>query len=167
MLKPNEGFIFNFFILLCWAVLSGSSRGVSEVSGHLLRQSQGILTSNTLSLSPKVLLQGRVLLGQELYRVYLPFLQSICFMQLVEGPVHSSSLSSLWPAFVGDFDCLNFDPCPFFPFFPFLSLSWVLSFSKVWQGFITLLTIKTEASFYIKKFLHDTWWVSDGYHTKK
>jgi hypothetical protein len=74
----------------------------------------------------------------------------------VEGPVLSCSLSSLWPAFVGLFACLNFDPCPLFPF---LSLSWVLSFSKVWHGFIILLTIKIEASFYFKKFSM----IPDGY----
>jgi len=37
------------------------------------------------------------------------------------------------PPLLGCFDCLDFCPCPLFPF---LSLSWVLSFYKVWQGFI-------------------------------
>jgi hypothetical protein len=54
----------------------------------------------------------------------------------VEGLVRSGSLSSLFPAFVGLFACLDFSPCPLFPF---LSLSLVLSFYKVWQGFIVLL----------------------------
>jgi hypothetical protein len=35
---------------------------------------------------------------------------------------------------LGCFDCPDFCPCPLFPF---LSLSWVLSFYKVWQGFIS------------------------------
>ncbi len=47
----------------------------------------------------------------------------------------SGSLSSLWPASFGLFACLpGLWSLP--PLFPFLSLSWVLSFYKVWQGFI-------------------------------
>jgi hypothetical protein len=45
----------------------------------------------------------------------------------VESWVFSGSLSSLWPLL----GC----PCPLFLF---LSLSWVLSFHKVWQGFIII-----------------------------
>jgi hypothetical protein len=55
--------------------------------------------------------------------------------QLVEGPVLSGSLFSLWPASFGLFACLDFGSCLLFVF---LSLSWVLSFYKVWQGFINL-----------------------------
>jgi len=51
----------------------------------------------------------------------------------VEGSVLTGSLFSLWPAVGGLFACLDFCPCPLFPCFP---LSWVLSFYKVWQGFI-------------------------------
>ncbi len=52
----------------------------------------------------------------------------------VEGSVLSGLLSSLWPASFGLFETLDFGPCPLFLF---LSLSWVLSFIKVWQGFIS------------------------------
>jgi hypothetical protein len=41
--------------------------------------------------------------------------------------------SSLWPAYFWLFVWLDFGPCPLFLF---LSLSWVLSFYKGWQGFI-------------------------------
>jgi hypothetical protein len=34
----------------------------------------------------------------------------------VEGSVLSSSLSSLWPTFVGLFACSDIGPCPLFPF---------------------------------------------------
>jgi hypothetical protein len=44
------------------------------------------------------------------------------------------------PAFVGLFACPDFGPCPLFHF---LSLSWVLSFYRVWEGFITLQYILT------------------------
>jgi hypothetical protein len=54
-------------------------------------------------------------------------------MRLVEGSVLSGSLSSLWPASFAPFACLDFGPCPLFLF---LSIAWVLSFYKVWQGFI-------------------------------
>jgi hypothetical protein len=45
----------------------------------------------------------------------------------------SGSTTSLWLASFGLFACLHFGPCPLFLYF---SLSWVLSFHKVWQGFI-------------------------------
>jgi hypothetical protein len=45
----------------------------------------------------------------------------------------SGSTTSLSPASFGLFACLDFGPCTLFLFF---SLSWVLSFHKVWQGFI-------------------------------
>jgi len=48
-------------------------------------------------------------------------------MQLLEGPVISGSLSSLWLA---SFGLSDFGACPLFLF---LSLSWVLSFYRVWQ----------------------------------
>jgi hypothetical protein len=54
----------------------------------------------------------------------------------VEVLVLSGSLTSLWPDSFGLFACLDFGPCPLFFF---LSLAWVLSFYKVWQGFITCL----------------------------
>jgi hypothetical protein len=41
--------------------------------------------------------------------------------------------SPLW----GSFACLDFGPCSLFLF---LSCSWVLSFYKVWQGFIILVS---------------------------
>jgi hypothetical protein len=53
-----------------------------------------------------------------------------------EGSVLSGSLSSWWAASFGLLLAwtLILAPCFFF-----LYLSWVLSFYKVWQGFITLL----------------------------
>jgi len=54
----------------------------------------------------------------------------------VEVLVFSGSLTSLWLASFGPFACLDFGPGPLFLF---LSLSWVLSFYKVGQGFITCL----------------------------
>jgi hypothetical protein len=64
-------------------------------------------------------------------------------MELVEGLVLSGSLSSLWPAAFGLFSCLDFVPCPLFLF---LSLSWVLSFLKVWQGSYYLTTSGASVS---------------------
>jgi len=60
-----------------------------------------------------------------LSRVYLPFFQLICFKQLVKVSVLSCSLTSLWPASFGLYDCMDFGP---YPKFLFLSLAWVLSF---------------------------------------
>ncbi len=52
----------------------------------------------------------------------------------MEVSVLSGSITSMWPAPFGLFACLDFGPCPLFPF---LFLSWVLSFYYiVWQGFI-------------------------------
>jgi hypothetical protein len=50
-------------------------------------------------------------------------------MQLVEVSV----LTSMWHASFGLFACLDFGPCCLFLF---LTLSWVLSFLEVWQGFL-------------------------------
>jgi hypothetical protein len=91
--------------------------------------------SVTLSQSG-LFLHRRVFIGLEFYQVYLPFLQLICFKPLVEVSVLSGSHTSLCPASFGLFACLDFGACPLFLF---LSLSWVLSFYKVRQGFITCL----------------------------
>ena len=81
------------------------------------------------------------------FRVYLPFLQRICFKQLVEVSVLSCSLTSLWPASFLLYACqilwflslVSFSlPCLGAFFLLFLALFWVLSFYKVWQGFITI-----------------------------
>jgi hypothetical protein len=56
-------------------------------------------------------------------------------MQPIEVLILSCSLTPVLPAFFGLFACLDFDPCPLFLS---LSLSWVLFFYEVWQGFITL-----------------------------
>ncbi len=44
---------------------------------------------------------------------------------------------------IGLFTCLDFGPCPLFLF---LSLSWVPSFYKVWQGFIKYESLQTQNS---------------------
>jgi len=51
--------------------------------------------------------------------------------------VLDGSLSSWWIASFGLFVCLDFSPDPLFLFLS-LSLSWVLSFYKIWQGFIII-----------------------------
>jgi hypothetical protein len=55
----------------------------------------------------------------------------ICFMQLVEGSVLSSSLSSLWPTFAGLFACLDFGPCPLFPFLSLQGCFLSIKFGRV------------------------------------
>jgi hypothetical protein len=67
---------------------------------------------------------------------------------LVEVSVLSGSITFLWPASFGLFAYLDFGPCPLFLF---LSLSWVLSFYKVWQGFIIWEGLKKDASIQRKK----------------
>jgi hypothetical protein len=54
----------------------------------------------------------------------------------VEVLVFSGSLTSLWLASFGLLACLDFGPGPLFLL---LSLSRVISFYEVWQGFITCL----------------------------
>jgi hypothetical protein len=57
-------------------------------------------------------------------------------MEVLKVLVLSDSITSLWLASFGLLACLDFGPCPLFLF---LSLSWVLSFDKVWQRFIIML----------------------------
>jgi hypothetical protein len=57
-------------------------------------------------------------------------------MEVLKVLVLSDSITSLWLASFGLLACLDFGPCPLFLF---LSLSLVLSFDKVWQGFIIML----------------------------
>jgi hypothetical protein len=75
----------------------------------------------------RLLLQGKVFLGLEFYRVYFPFFLLIFFKQLLEVSILNGFLTSLWFTFFGLFACLDFGPCPLFIF---LSLSWVLFFIK-------------------------------------
>jgi len=56
-------------------------------------------------------------------------------MQPTEVLILNCSLTPVLLASFGLFACLDFGPCPFFLSF---SLSWVLFFYEVWQGFITL-----------------------------
>jgi hypothetical protein len=61
----------------------------------------------------------------------------------VEVLVLSGSLFSVWHASSGLFAGLDFGPSALFLF---LALSWVLSFYKVWQGFIRLTIHKAMFS---------------------
>jgi hypothetical protein len=58
---------------------------------------------------------------------------------MVEVLVVRGSLTSLWPASFGLFAPLNFGACHLFLF---LSLAWVLSFYKVWQGFTSFSSLR-------------------------
>jgi len=78
-------------------------------------------------------------------RVYLPFLQWICFKQLVEVSVLSSSLTSLWPASFLLYACqilwflslVSFSlPCLGAFFLLFLVLSW-----RFWTIYIYFLNV--------------------------
>jgi hypothetical protein len=62
-------------------------------------------------------------------------------MQAIEVLILSCSLTLVLPASFGLFACLDFGPCPLFLS---LSLSWVLSFYEVWQGFITLCNFQAD-----------------------
>ncbi len=55
-----------------------------------------------------------------------------------------------WPLW-SSFACLDSGPCTLFPF---LSLSGVLSFYKVWQGFINRTLCKFNSLFYKKIYWH-------------
>jgi len=75
----------------------------------------------------KLSLQVRVCLGLEFYGVYLPYLWLICDWCRVPFLVVA------FPPCGHLFWAVDLGPCPLFLF---LSLSWALSFYKVWQGFI-------------------------------
>ncbi len=77
-------------------------------------------------------------------------------MWLVEGSIFSSSLSSLWPTFVGLFTCLDFGPCPLFPFLSllgcFLSIKFSIKFGKVsWISFVHVHTHCFEVVLILRK----------------
>jgi hypothetical protein len=57
-------------------------------------------------------------------------------------PKNSLVLAYVLSASFGLVACLDFGPCPLFLF---LALSWVLSFYKVWQGFITPPFLKKKS----------------------
>ncbi len=71
------------------------------------------------------------------------------------GSVLIGSISSFWPTFLWLFACLDLGRGPLSPF---LSLSWVLSFYKVWQGF----TIPKVVQFINWHLFHWYWTSSKG-----
>jgi hypothetical protein len=54
-------------------------------------------------------------------------------MWTVEASFLSGSLFSLRPTFVGLFACLDFSPCPLFPFSPFLGCFLSIKFGRVYH----------------------------------
>ncbi len=80
-----------------------------------------------------LLLHGRVLLSQEFYRVYLPFVQLICFMR-TGGGFSSQQFPFLLVAHLCWAVCLLGHWS--LPLVSFSLPSRELSFYKVWQGFI-------------------------------
>jgi hypothetical protein len=120
--KLKSGGLYWLFFNMNWAALPILQAAHSTALPHL-----------SLNFSPNTS-QTR---SQGLGRVQLIFTPSspvsltrlghwVFRTQNQSNPGHSIlHYMPLWPAFVGLFDCLDFGSCPLFPF---LSLSWVLSF---------------------------------------
>jgi hypothetical protein len=89
--------------------------------------------------------------------VYLPFLQLICFKQLVKFSVLSGSLTSLWLASFGLYACMDLGPCPFFIF---LSLAWMLSlyfFSPCLGCFLFIKFDRVSSQSSFLDYIYNVW----------
>ncbi len=112
-----KDFITKVFSMRKWKWLAKGVQSLSPLSSlaHLI-----VITLRSPPSWGKLLLQGKVFLGLEFYRVYFPFLLLIFFKRLVEVWILNGFLTSLWFAFLDYLFAWTLLLAPYFFFSPFL-----------------------------------------------